>query len=59
MIMCDPPEGWKFGFPRVIEEEERHCDDCFTEYLRKHNYPNSHISLAIKYSRFWEVEEDA
>jgi hypothetical protein len=40
--IIDPPEGWKYGFPKPIPFGE--------------GYPMDMIPLAIKYSRYWEED---
>lgn len=49
----DPPEGWKYGFPK-----EMPCDTAvdLSEWLFGEGYPADLIPLAMKYSRYWEEE---
>lgn len=35
MLMIDPPEGWKYGFPKAIPEDEKDV----TKWLIKNGYP--------------------
>lgn len=51
--MCDPPEGWKYGFPKVIPEGVE-----FFSYLLENGYPEDLLHLADKHTRFWEEEDD-
>ena len=53
-VFFDPPSGWKYGFPKIIECEnlDEIDDNMLIEILRESNYPESDIDLALKYSRF-------
>jgi hypothetical protein len=53
-IMCDPPEGWKYGFPALMPIDALRDDVAFRAYLRSRRYPEDLIPMAEKYSRFWE-----
>lgn len=55
--IIDPPEGWKYGFPKALPEGVNLGDDSQLEgYLRASGYPESYMELAKKYSRYWEME---
>lgn len=47
----DPPEGWRWGFPKVWDEE---VDGTMEEFLKKNNYPDVDAS----WIRMWEYKED-
>lgn len=49
--VVDPPGGWAYGFPDWLEED-------YEEQLKKKGYPVKDIPLALKYSRYWEEEDD-
>ena len=49
----DPPGGWKYGFPRKIEDGES-----YAEMLRESGYPEKDIELALKWSRQWACLPD-
>ena len=51
ILMVDPPEGWKYGFPAPLEE-------CYQTQLEKSNYPEELKELALKHSRYWVVKAD-
>ena len=51
----DPPEGWKYGFPKPIPSDGTIN---LSEWLFGEGYPNDLIPLAMKYSRYWEEEVD-
>ena len=44
-IVVDPPEGWMYGFPAVLQ-------DNYEQQLRDAGYPEKDIPLALKYSRY-------
>jgi hypothetical protein len=44
----DPPGGWKYGFPKVLEEGKS-----YKELLIESGYPEEDMELALKYSRQW------
>jgi hypothetical protein len=50
-MIVDPPSGWMYGFPAVLEED-------YVAQLIKHKYPLEDIELALKYSRYWEAEDE-
>lgn len=50
--IVDPPSGWKYGFPKELEEGKD-----YAELLKESGYPESQIEFAMKYSRFWTEEE--
>lgn len=49
----DPPSGWMYGFPRLFNPEH---GQSLKEWLEQTNYPKRDIDLAIKYSRFIQME---
>lgn len=57
ILMCDPPSGWKYGFPKPISKHNLGGEE-FTGWLREHDYPEADLELAFKHSRFYEIEED-
>lgn len=52
--IIDPPTGWKYGFPKPIPEDVRDL----RAWLVEQGYPECDLELALKYSRYWEEEED-
>ena len=50
VVMVDPPEGWRYGFPAILEDD-------YEDQLKRAGYPVGEIETALKYSRYWEVEE--
>lgn len=67
---CDPPSGWKYGFPRIIPQEILHnlalerenTEPAFrtvlNNWLVSCGYPKSLIELYGNhfYCRYWEEE---
>jgi hypothetical protein len=49
--MVDPPEGWKYGFPKVLEPSQN-----YKLLLRESGYPEELMELALTNSRFWKEE---
>lgn len=49
----DPPSGWLYGFPTILEEGKD-----YVELLKEHGYPEKNIPLALNYSRYWVENED-
>jgi len=50
--IIDPPEGWRYGFPKPIPDDITDL----SEWLFGEGYPMDMIPLAIKYSRYWEED---
>ncbi len=57
VLMCDPPSGWKYGFPKPIPEEYR---GRAIEWLVENGYPKILIdSFGDRfYCKFWEEETE-
>lgn len=55
-MWCDPPSGWKFGFPKIYDRNE-YPD--FYKWIVEEGYPQSEIDSydGQFYCRFWEVDE--
>ncbi len=55
VLVVDPPEGWKYGFPDILPENIEYVD-----FLKQKGYPEDKIELALMYSRTWfeDVEDD-
>ena len=56
--MCDPPSGWKYGFPKEIPYEISE-DGGTRNWLLENGYPQSEIDACGDYFfvRFWEQSE--
>jgi len=57
VTMCDPPSGWKYGFPKVVPEGIENLN----EWLVSEGYPQKEIDSYGQYfyTRSWyeEIEE--
>ena len=51
VMIVDPPSGWRYGFPAPLESD-------YKAQLLKHKYPAEDIELALKYSRYWESDDE-
>jgi hypothetical protein len=51
--IIDPPSGWQYGFPRVLDITE---NETLKDWLLRSGYPPSLIPLAEKHSRYWEED---
>lgn len=49
----DPPQGYKYGFPKEVTEEA-YLD--FRKFLLDNGYPEKDVEFAMKYCRMWEEE---
>lgn len=47
--VVDPPEGWRWGFPKVFDVKP---NETFKEWLIRRGYKGD-LDLAEKYSRWW------
>jgi hypothetical protein len=54
--MCDPPSGWKYGFPKPLPADQEHR---FHEWLVENGYPKILLdAFGDKFwCRFWVTEE--
>ena len=56
MLLIDPPEGWRYGFPKVYNNPDNLS---IVEWLVNNNYPQSMIDQGMhKYCRFIGNKED-
>ena len=60
--MIDPPEGWKYGFPKPLPDDWAPSDDSYStnEWLVSQGYPQMLIDKyqGKLYCRFWERGTD-
>ena len=56
-FIIDPPSGWKYGFPKPVSREVLGDTERLADWLIEQGYPKQDIPLAVRYSRYWEVEE--
>jgi hypothetical protein len=59
VTMCDPPSGWKFGFPKPIPNTSFSREEFFA-WLVSEGYPMKMITDLGEhfYCRYWEMEID-
>lgn len=53
-LMIDPPEGWRYGFPKIIPKEHQHRT---LEWLVENGYPKELISERYFRCRYWTENE--
>ena len=55
VLMCDPPSGWKYGFPKPIPEK---VTDTLS-WLVEEGYPQKEIDRLGNnfFCRYWEQED--
>jgi endonuclease YncB( thermonuclease family) len=57
-LMIDPPSGWRYGFPKRVPETFFSEGFDLGEWLIECGYPAADVPLAIKYSRYWETDNE-
>ena len=62
VLVCDPPNGWKYGFPKPVHEEYYLLGDDFDmeRWLVSEGYPQTEIDDygGHFYCRYYEREID-
>lgn len=53
ILLIDPPEGWRYGFPKPIPPHVIKNETLFRIWISEQGYPD--IELALKHSRYIEV----
>ena len=59
VLMCDPPSGWKYGFPKPLPADLGK-DESIVPWLLEQGYPQAEIDACGKhfYCRYWEADEE-
>lgn len=59
VMMCDPPSGWKYGFPKPLPEDYP-VDESIVPWLISEGYPQHEIDDCRDtfYCRYWEKKVD-
>lgn len=59
VLMCDPPSGWKYGFPKPLPADFLE-DESIIPWLLEQGYPQSEIDACGDhfYCRYWETNTD-
>lgn len=55
-MFIDPPEGWRYGFPRVLPRNLIGDSEGLERWLIQNGYPKEDVDCAMKYSWYWEGE---
>lgn len=61
VLMCDPPSGWKYGFPKPVPADLNNTfKNNFLAWLVSEGYPQSEITSYGDhfYCRYYETEVD-
>lgn len=53
VLMIDPPEGWRHGFPKPYD-----CNLTFEEQLLKAGYEKEDLDWIQKYTRWYFLEKE-
>lgn len=48
--MYDPPDGWRYGFPKPYRPLP---GETFEDTLLRDGYPEKLITIALDHTRFW------
>lgn len=58
VLMCDPPSGWKYGFPKPLPPS--FVGEDITPWLLSEGYPQEEIDKcgAHFYCRYWEADDE-
>jgi hypothetical protein len=51
VFYVDPPTGWMFGFPKVIDLSKETLDE---DWLVAKGYPKRDVDFALNHVRIWE-----
>lgn len=54
-LMIDPPDGWRYGFPKPIPKEHLHRT---LEWLVEQGYPKELITERGFVCRYWNKNND-
>ena len=54
--MIDLPEGWKYGWTKVIPPEYLKSDLILRMWIISNGYPDEYVDMAIRYCRCWQQE---
>jgi len=59
VLMCDPPSGWKYGFPKPLPADLPK-NESIIPWLLEQGYPQAEVDACGKhfYCRYWETEVD-
>jgi len=53
----DPPEGWRYGFPKVLPNDWQDHYETLHAWMLANGYPEELLAgTSHRYCRFWEEE---
>lgn len=52
LVCCDPPSGWKYGFPKKVQLSIVNDTEKFKRFLLESGYPEKDIEFALKNMRW-------
>jgi hypothetical protein len=53
MVWFDPPDGSRYGFPKLVYLSTVENETLLRLWLAENNYPAGELDLAVKYHRYW------
>ena len=56
--MCDPPRGWRYGFPKPMPLELKDNYNGFLKWLVKEGYPENEIKSEYFFCSYFQAEID-
>jgi len=59
VLMCDPPSGWKYGFPKPLPADLP-AGENIIPWLLSEGYPQKEIDACGEhfYCRYWEADTE-
>lgn len=60
-LTCDPPSGWRYGFPKEMPEDVYDAgDEAVAKWLAENGYPEEDAEFGARYCRYWgaRISED-
>lgn len=59
-VLYDPPDGWRYGFPKIVPDvqslDQNIPQETLLKMLQDANYPKRDWDFALTYGRFIETE---
>lgn len=54
----DPPEGWRYGFPKVLPNDWQDHYETLHAWMLANGYPEELLAgLSLRYCRIWKKED--
>lgn len=51
--VIDPPEGWMYGFPKILPDGIKGNAERLQDWLVEQGYPVAKLGMAMNHSRYW------